>query len=176
MRRSLILALTCLMCSSLGAASQTRRSASPKRDGNPSTPYADKEQAEIRAGRERIAAQIKVLTQFLYLFGGVSNGIESAEMANRNREKSSVSLSTGQLEQNKAKMRDSIRKVRVGLESLESSFRFNPALQNYYPTLAGLAKLGVTAESQAGSGNFDQAGRSIIAAVSKLADALVAFR
>ena len=176
MRRSLILALTCIMFSSLGAASQTRRSRTPKRTARPSTPYAEKEQAEVRAGRERIAAQIKNLTQFLYLFAGVSKGIENAELANRNHEQSSVSLSVEQLERNKAKVRDSIRNVRAGLDNLEASFRFNPALQNYYANLAGLAKLGLTAESQAGSSNFDQAGRSLIAAVNKLADALVTLR
>jgi hypothetical protein len=110
------------------------------------------------------------------LLGGVSKSIENAELANRNREDSSVSLSVEQLDRNKARVRDSIRNVRAGLEGLESSFRTNPVLQNYYPNLAGVAKLGQTAESQAGSSNFDQAGRSLIAAVNKLADALVALR
>ena len=177
MKRSLILALTCLVFLSSVIASQTHRPGASKGGGNTSTPsYSDKEQAEVRAGRERIAAQIKVLTQFLYLFGGVSNGIESAEVANRNREKSSVALSAAQLEQNKAKMIDSIRKVRAGLEGLESSFRFNQALQRYASSLAGLSRLGQTAESQAVSSNFDQAGRSLITAVNKLADALASLR
>jgi hypothetical protein len=163
LRRSLILALICIMFSSLSVASQTRRGRTSKRSGRPSTSYAEKEQAEIRAGRERIAAQIKALTQFLYLFAGVSKGIENAELANRNREVSSVSLSVEQIERNKAKVRDSIRNVRAGLEGLESSFRTNPALQSYYP-------------NQAGSSNFDQSGRTLIMAVNKLADALVALR
>ena len=188
MKRTLILALICTMVSSLAVASQTRRSraagrhrvqtsrSTAKRTSRPSTSYAEKEQAEIRAGRDRIASQIKALTQFLYVFGGVSKGIENAELANRNREDSSVALSVEQIAQNKAKVRDSIRNVRAGLETLEASFRSNPALQSYYPNLAGVAKLGQTAESLAASGNFDQAGRSLIAAVNKLADSLVALR
>ena len=176
MRRSLILALTCTMILPLAGSSQTRRGSRSKRASRPSTTYAEKEQAEIRAGRERIAAQIKTLTQFIYLFAGVSKGIENAELANRNREQSSVSLSVEQIDRNKAKVRESIKNVRAGLETLESSFRSNPALQSYYPNLAGLTKLGETAEIRAGSSNFDQAGRSLIAAVNKLADALAAFR
>ena len=39
------------------------------------------------------------------------------------------------------------------------------------PKLAGVARLGQTAESQAAAGTFDQSGRSLIAAVNKLADA-----
>jgi hypothetical protein len=176
LRRSLILAVICMMFSSLGMASQTRRKATPKRSAHPSSSYADKEQAEIRAGRERIASQIKTLTQFIYLLGGVSKSIENAELANRNREDSSVSLSVEQIDRNKAKVKDSIRNVRAGLEGLESSFRTNPVLQNYYPNIAGVAKLGQTAEGQAGFSNLDQAGRSLIAAVNKLADALVSLR
>src|SRR6185503_15021366 len=98
------------------------------------------------------------LTQFLYVFAGVSKGIENAELANRNREDSSATLSVEQIERNKAKVRDSIRNVRAGLDTLESSFRVNPALQNYYPNVAGVAKLVQTAESQAGLNNLDQAG------------------
>ena len=193
LRRSLILALICTMLSSLAVTAQTRRPRAKRRHRvhvtrstakrtigpvtiRPVTPYAEKEQAEIRAGRNRIASQIRALTQFLYVFGGVSKGIENAELANRNREDSSVALSVEQIAQNKGKITDSIRNVRAGLETLESSFRFNPALQSYYPSLAGLTKLGQTAESLAASGNFDQAGRSLITAVSKLADALAAFR
>jgi len=85
-------------------------------------------------------------------------------------------LSDEQISRNKAKVRDSIRNVRAGLEELEASFRSNPALQTYYPNLAGVAKLGQAAEAQAGSGTLDAAGRSLIAAVNKLADALAAFR
>jgi hypothetical protein len=138
--------------------------------------FAEKQQAEVRAGRERIAAQIKTLTQFLYLFGGISKGIETAEQVNRNREDSSVGLSIEQIEKNKTKVKESIRNVRTGLDQLESSFRLNPVLQSYYPNLAGVARIGQTAESQAAANNFDQAGRSLITAVNKLADALAAFR
>ena len=130
LRRSLILALICTMLSSLAVAAQTRRPrakrrhrvhvtrSTAKRTIRPVTPYAEKEQAEIRAGRNRIASQIKALTQFLYVFGGVSKGIENAELANRNREDSSVALSVEQIAQNKGKITDSIRNVRAGLETL----------------------------------------------------------
>lgn len=80
------------------------------------------------------------------------------------------------IEQSKAKLRESIKIVRTKLDQLESSFRLNPVLQTYYPSLAGVGKLGQTAESQAAANTFDQSGRSLIAAVNKLTDALVALR
>src|SRR4030095_4277336 len=173
LRRAFTLVL-CIALLSVAAFSQTRRRAPQKR--TPTTTYAEKQQAEMKAGREEIASQIKTLTQFLYLFGGIAKSIETAEQVNRNREESSVGMSQDRIEQNKAKLRESIKNVRAGLERLESSFRLNPVLQTYYPNLAGVARLGQTADSQAASNNFDQAGRSLINAVNRLADALSAIR
>ena len=176
MKRAFVLALACIILSSVLATSQTRRRTPPKRRATPSVSFEEKQQAEIRSGREQIATQIKALTQFLYLFGNISKGIETAEQVSRNNEQTSVAMSAERIAQSKAKLKDSIKTVRVGLDQLESSFRLNPVLQSQYPKLAGVAKLGQTAESQAAAGTFDQAGRSLIAAVNKLADALVALR
>jgi hypothetical protein len=175
LKRAFILVLACLFLSSVATHSQTRKRTTQKRPAA-STTFAEKQQAEIRAGREQIATQIKALTQFLYLFGGISKSIETAEQVNRNREESSVGMSAERIEQNKTKLKDSIANVRAGLDQLESSFRLNPVLQSYYSNLAGVATLGKTAENQAAANSFDQAGRSLIAAVSKLADGLVALR
>jgi len=149
--------------------SQSQRSARKR-----AATFAEKQQAEIQAGRQQIAAQIKTLTQFLYLFGGISKSIETAEQVTRNHEESSIALSADRIAQNKTKVKASIRDVRAGLDQLESSFRLNPILQKFYANLDGVAKLGRTAESQAETNNLDQAGRSLIAAVNKLTDALVA--
>jgi hypothetical protein len=175
LRKSFIFIVACIVLSSVLATSQTRRRSTQKRPGA-SASFAEKQQAEIRAGRENIATQIKALTQFLYLFGGISKSIETAEQVNRSHEQSSAGMSAEHLEQSKAKLKASIKSVRAGLDQLESSFRLNPVLQSYYPNLAGVAGLGQTAENQAAANNFDQAGRSLITAVDKLADVLVALR
>lgn len=175
MIRAFKMILICLVLSSVPATSQTRRR-SPQKKPSTSTTFAEKQQAEILAGRDQIATQIKTLTQFLYLFGGISKGIEAAEQVSRNHEDSSVGMSSDRIRQNKAKLKDSIRNVRVALEKLESSFRLNPVLQSHSPKLSGVAKLAQTAESQAASNNFDESGRSLTAAVNKLVDALVALR
>lgn len=176
MKRAFALALACIIFSSLSTPSQTRRRTPQKRTRPASTTFEEKRQAEIRAGRQQIAAQIKALSQFLFLFGNISKGIETAEQVNRNGEQTSVGMPPERIEQSKAKLKESIKSVRTGLDQLESSFRLNPVLQSYYPNLAGVAKLGQTAESQAAANTFDQSGRSLIAAVNKLTDALVALR
>lgn len=173
MKKALVLALASLVLFSASATAQTKRRSTQKK---PRTTFAEKQQAEIRAGREQIAAQVKALTQFLYLFGGVAKGIEIAERAKGNRDESVAAMSPQQIGQSKAKLRESIAGMRTGLEKLESSFRLNPVLQSYYPSLAGVGKIGQMAETQTAAGSFDQAGRSLIAAVSKLTDALIALR
>jgi hypothetical protein len=178
-KRALIPALACILLASVPASSQTRRRSAPRRSARAAAASAQQQQqqqAEVRAGRERIATQIKALSQFLYLLGGISKGIETAEQVNRNHEESSVALPVDQIERNKIRVRDSIKNVRTGLDQLESTFRVNAALQSYYPNLAGVARIGQMAESQAASNNFDQAGRSLISAVNKLTDSLAALR
>ena len=176
MKKALVLALACMVLSPYAGTSQTRRRAPQKRAPTSSTSFEEKKQAEIRAGRQQIATQIKALTQFLFLFANISKGIETAEQVNRLKEQTSVGMPPERIEQSKVKLKESIKTVRTGLDQLESSFRLNPVLMTYYPNLAGVAKLGQTAESQTGAGTFDQAGRSLITAVNKLADALVALR
>jgi hypothetical protein len=51
-----------------------------------------------------------------------------------------------------------------------------PELQPYYINLAGVAQGAATAEQQATSNQFDQAGRSLIGVVSRLTDVLLAMR
>jgi hypothetical protein len=173
LKRALVLTLICTILSSVPSNSQTKRRASTTKKRASSTSYEEKKLAEIRSGREQIATQIKVLTQFLYLFGNISKGIETAEQVNRNNEQTSVGMPTDRIAQSKAKLRDSIKNLRIALDQLESSFRLNPVLQTYYSRLAGVAKLGQTAESQAAAGSFDQSGKTLLAVVIKLTDALV---
>lgn len=130
--------------------------------------------AEIQAGRERVAGQIKVLTQFLYLFGGITKGIEATDLAARNGEASPTAIE--QNERNKAKVRESIRNVRAGLDELEAAFRNKPALRTYYPRLSGVALTGEAAETQAASNRFGESGRLLLKAVGQLADGLAAMR
>ncbi|MFP5263089.1 MAG: hypothetical protein ACLGJB_14395 [Blastocatellia bacterium] len=180
MKRAFILTLVTATLLSSPAASQTRRRAAPRRQSAPrraasaSKPAAPNPAAETQAGRNRLAGQIKTLTQFLYLMGGIAKGIEAADLAARNREASPAA--TEQNERNKTRVRESIRNVRDGLDKLERDFRSDPSLKFSYQYLAGVASMAETAENQAAAGRFDEAGRSLLKAVNQLADALAAMR
>jgi hypothetical protein len=168
LRKSFIVALVFIIVSPLATTSQTRRRGTTKRSDRVTKPAAEK------PARERLATQIKTLTQFLYLLGGVTKGIESADQAARERNASSLAIE--QNDRNKTKVKESIRNVREGLERLETDFRINQALKNYYAYLSGVAMIAETAENQAAANRFDEAGRSLLKAVNQLADALAAMR
>lgn len=175
MRRALILTLVCALIILSGTAtSQTRRRSAPKRGASAARAAAEKTAAEVKVGRERVAAQIKTMTHFLYLLGGITKGIESADQATRDRDASAALME--QNARNKNKVIESIRNVRDGLDKLEADFRFSPALRNYYSYVAGVASMAQAAENQAAANRFDEAGRSLLRAVSQLADALATMR
>jgi hypothetical protein len=169
-----VLVLVCLLFLSTAALSQTRSRTT--RRGTPAAKPAaqqDSDQAKTVAAT-KIADQIKNLTRFVYLLGGVAKGIESVDESARKNEASPTALQ--QNEQNKATVKNSLRNVREGLDQLEIYFRGTPGLQDYYLKLAGSASGAATAEDQAAAGHFDQSGRTMLGVVNRLTDVLLVMR
>jgi hypothetical protein len=118
----------------------------------------------------RVANQIKNLSAFLYLLGGVAKGIEQIDITSKNDTASPV---VKQNEQNKLKLRSTFTDFRIGLDALEIYFRSTPGLEGYYVKLAGSASGAADAEALANQGQFDRAGRALLGVVSRLTDVLV---
>jgi hypothetical protein len=127
-----------------------------------------------RNGAQRVADQIKVLTRFIYLLGGVAKGLEGVDDAARRNEASPAIIE--QAAKNKATVRNSIQSVREGLDKLEIDFRATPDLQRYYIKLAGVAAGAANAEEQAAANQFDKAGRTLLDVVNHLTDVLLEMR
>ena len=150
----------------------TRRGARTSRTAKPSLSAAA---AQVRIdGATKVAEQIKNLSRFLYILGGVAKGIEDVDVAARNNQASPAALQTNA--QNKAVVTSSLENVRVGLDQLEIYFRSTPELQGYYVKLVGSASGAADAEAQAGAGQFDRSGRTLLGVVNRLADVLVLMR
>lgn len=130
-------------------------------------PLVDK---KIEGGR-RVADQIKTLTRFIYLLGGVGKGLELMDESERRNEASPALLE--QAKKNKVTVRTSIQSLRESLDQLESDFSSNPDLRRYYTRLAGVAAGAATAEQQAASSQFDRAGRTLLEVVNRLTDVLL---
>jgi hypothetical protein len=156
------------------AFSQTRkRTSAPK--PKPNANAAAQRSAEVRtAGATRAADQLKLLTRFIYILGGVASGIAAVDEAVRRNEASPAVVQKNQ--QSKATVRSSIQGFREGLDKLEIDFRTTPDLQPYYIKLAGVADGAATAEAQAANNQFDAAGRTLLNVVNRLADVLVVMK
>jgi hypothetical protein len=151
------------------ALAQTRgRKTTPAR--STTTTFPDKR----TVGAGRVADQIKTLTRFIFVLGGVAKGLEGVDDAASRNEASPAVLE--QAKQNKLTVRTSIRKVREGLDQLESDFSSNIELRRYYPRLAGVAAGAAAAEEQAAANQFDKAGRSLLDVVNRLTDVLLEMR
>lgn len=156
--------------------SQNRQRTTSKRSTSKSraSKTASVSTARTNEGAIRVADQIKVLSRFLYLLGGISKGIEAADAAARAGEATPAQVE--QTERSKATVKNSLRNVREGLDKLEIDFRTNPDLLRYYTRLAGVAAGAATAEDQAAANQFEQAGRSLLAVVNRLTDVLLEMR
>ena len=170
-RITALLVATIILLSTATAFSQTRR-----RTTRPTTRVTrpTKPSNAHQAGATRVADQIKNLTRFLYLLGGVAKGIESVDDAAERNEASPAVVE--QAKRNKDTVRTSIQSVREGLDALEIHFRTTPELQRYYIKLAGVASGAATAEEQAAANQFDRAGRSLLDVVNRLTDVLLEMR
>lgn len=169
MKRAFLLIIVCLVLLPASAEAQKKRT-----PGKKSASTATDATLAVRAGAVRVADQIKVLTKFLYLLGGVAKGIEAADIAAQEGQASQAVVD--QTQRNKEVVRESIRSMREVLDKLELDFRLKPELQRYYMRLAGSAAGAATAEDQAAESQFDKAGRSLLTVVNRLTDVLLEMR
>lgn len=150
---------------------QSRKRTTTKSSRSATPPKASEVQRE---GATRVAGQIKNLTRFIYVLGGVAKGLEAVDDAAKRNEASSAIMEQNQ--RYKQQVRASIQTLREALDKLEIDFRNTPELQRYYIGLAGVAQGAATAEEQAAGNKFDQAGRSLLGVVDRLTDVLLAMR
>ena len=174
MKRTFILSIIGLLLLPAPLIAQNRQRTT-RRSTQKSRPQTSQAVDEAKAsGAARVADQIKVLTRFLYLLGGVAKGIEAADVAARAGEATPAQVQ--QTERSKATVKESLRNVREGLDTLEIDFRTKPELLRYYTKLAGVAAGAAAAEDQAAANQFDQAGRSLLGVVNRLTDVLLEMR
>jgi hypothetical protein len=177
LKKTLVLLLALfLMSPGPGFAQKRRRSSAPRtKTTKPSQPEVENAlRVERNAASARIAAQIKSLSQYLYILGGVVKGIEAADKAAQGQDVPPDALA--QTNRSKASVKDSIRNVRAGLAQLETDLSGKAALRPYSHRFLGLADLAGTAEQQAEAGQFDQAGRTLLRVIDKLSDGLAAMQ
>jgi hypothetical protein len=165
--------LTVLLLAPSTAFSQTRNRSTSRQ--KPTATAAAQRVAQVRTqGATRVAEQIKFLTKFIYLLGGVSSSIAAVDEAARRNEASPTVVQ--QNAQSKAQVKTSIQGFRETLDKLEIDFRATPELQPFYIKLAGVAAGAATAEERAAANQFDAAGRQLLNVINRLTDVLLLMR
>ena len=173
MKRIAITLLLTFLLSPSTAFGQTRNRSSRQRPTTATQAQARVTQVRTQ-GAQKVAEQIKLLSRFIYVLGGVTSGIAAVDEAVRRNEASPAIVQKNQ--QSKAMVKSSITGFREGLDKLEIEFRATPELQPFYIKLAGVAAGAATAEEQAAANQFDRSGRTLLEVVNRLADVLVIMR
>lgn len=166
----LLTVLICVVCLTISAAAQKRRSAG-KRTKAP-VAAASMSSVELRDGAQKVSTQIKNVSKFVYSLGGVARVIEDLdrEIAARKASANAPELNA----KNKQAVVSTIKNLRAGLAALEVEFRTKPALRNYLFQIQGIAELTGVAEDQASGGQLTESGRSLLLVIEKLSDTLAA--
>ncbi|HZS10266.1 MAG TPA: hypothetical protein VFD58_35890 [Blastocatellia bacterium] len=173
MKKTIVLTLILLLLLPASALMQTtkKRGATKSRTRTAApTPTP----VDLRADAAAAAEQLKLVSRFLYLYGRISNGLETSEaqekrgdlprtVADRNRE-------------SKARVVENIRNLRAGLDQLLTRFQNNSKLQIQAVKLMNANQDAATAEQLAGSGRFDEAGRALVKVAERLAEVVAETR
>lgn len=166
--------LACLLSFTFSANAQ-RRKAPIKRTKPPATtpaPAAFLTNSEIKAGAEKVSIQIKNVSKFIYILGGVAQGIEDLD---KDVKAGKVSrTASDQNTKNKQAVISTISNLRAGLTALEVEFRTKPALRNYSFQIQGISDMTGTAEDQASAGQLRESGKTLLLVIEKLSDTLAA--
>ena len=171
MQRIISLLLAIVVFFPITSFAQSRKRTTTKSNRSATMPKGSEIQREAAT---RVADQIKILTKFIYLLGGVAKELEDLDNAAKRNEASPTILE--QAQRSKQTVRASITARREELDKLEIYFRTTPELERYYSSLAGVAESAAVAEDQAAANKFDQAGRSLLGVVNRLTDTLLAMR
>jgi hypothetical protein len=149
--------------------SRTQRRPTPK-----PTPTPTPAPLNLSAEAAQVAEQIKLISRFLYVYGKVTNGLELAEEQNRRGELTSTAAAQNQ--KSKETVVGNISGLRAGVANLLTRFQHNARLQVYYLKVSNAVDAVANAERLAGSNRFDEAGKSLVLAVERLTDVMLALR
>lgn len=153
------------------AQTRNRRTTSPQRRRAPAASQRAASDA-VALGRLKVAEKIKVISEFLYVYGGVANQVEVTET--QAREAGAPADLRALAERSRGALRRNMTAVRDGLDQLELEFRTTPELERFYDRIAGVAAGAADAEELVAAGQVKPAGRKLLQVVNQLTDALAA--
>lgn len=163
--------ILCLLSFVFTANAQKRRTRT-KTTKTAAAMTAPTSNTEIRSGADKVSTQIKNVSKFIYILGGVAKGIEDIDkQIKTGRVSREIVDKNAQFKQD---VLQSIRNLRAGLVALEIEFRTKPALKNYLFQIQGISDMTGRAEDQATAGQLTESGKTLLLVIEKLSDTLAA--
>lgn len=161
-------ALAVFMLFSFSVSAQKRKPAA-----TPPAPTAPSQSSlELKAGVDGTASELKKVSRFVFLLGGVAQGIEDIDQQAKTGKASKAVID--QNEQFKQSVIQSINNLGAGLAALEVDFRTKGGLRPYASKIDGVtAKAGVAGDLAA-AGKFKESGKQLLVLIEQLADVLAA--
>lgn len=165
----------CLMSFVSEASAQKRRTPrrTVKKPAATAPATAPANNIELKDGAQKVATQIKNVSKFLYILGGVAKDIEALD-ADIKARRTTRQTTIDQNAQAKQAVVQSIRNLRAGLGALEEEFRTKNSLRIYAVWIDGIGATTEQAEGEAAAGQLTNSGKTLLTVVEKLSDALAA--
>jgi hypothetical protein len=128
--------------------------------------------AEIKDSATKVSTQLKNVSKFVYLLGGIAQGIEDVD---KDIQSGKASRATAdQNAKNKQAVISTLSNLRAGLTALEDDFRTKNSLRIYEINITGITELSAQAQDQATTGQIKSSGKTLLLIIEKLSDTLAA--
>ena len=134
------------------------------------TPTPNVQKAEISEAIKTTTEQVKRLNRFIFILGGVADGIEKVDEEIRQGKATRAAID--QNDRNKDAVMQSIRNLRAGIVALEVEFKAKESLRIYSGSVAGITQMMGVAEDQVGDGKVREAGRTLLMISERLIDTI----
>jgi hypothetical protein len=121
-----------------------------------------------------VADQLRSVSQFIYIYGKIVNGLELADA--QTKEGAASPTAAAKNKEIKDKLGANINTLRAGIDAIASRFRSESRLQVQYLKLTGASDAIATAAQLATAGRYDDAGKSLVTAVQRLSETIIALR
>lgn len=165
--------VVCLMSFVFEASGQRRRRPATRKPAAAKTTTPAASSAELKEGAQKVSTQIKNVSKFVYILGGLGKNIEALD-ADIKAKRTTRQASIDENEKAKQAVVESIKNLQAGLAALETDFRTKNSLRIYAPWVDGVSGLSANAAAQASSGQLTESGNTLLMVVEKLSDALAA--
>lgn len=129
---------------------------------------------DMAAEAAPVVEQLKIVSRFVYIYGKIVNGLEVAEDQVKRGETSPEIVARNQ------KTRDglvaNIGALRTGIDKAGVRLQAETRLQVQYLKLTTASDAISNAEKLAAAGRYDDAGKTLVSAIERLAETLISFR